>query len=118
MEQRGGANALVLALETGAVGELDVFELVDTFKLAVDEWLVGERPEMFSWLQFGRRGRQEEPVDVIRHAQAQTGVPARSVQDQHDFLLRTRSHLACEGRQLRLEERDAERGGEMKERPS
>src|SRR5215831_12291709 len=67
MEQRGGANALGLALETGAVGELRVFEFLDVLEMAVDEWRVGERPEVFGWLQFGRIRRQEVQVDVVGH---------------------------------------------------
>ena len=50
MEERGGANALGLALERGAVSQLRLFELLDAVEMAVVEGRVGERPQMFSRL--------------------------------------------------------------------
>jgi hypothetical protein len=86
------------------VGEWDVFELVDPVKMVVDEGLVDEGPEVFCRLQLGRVGWKEVQIEVVGHAEAQAAVPAGSVHHQHDLLLRTCSHLACEGRQFRLEE--------------
>ena len=70
MEQCRRANALWLALERGAVGELRFFELLDAVEMAVEQRRVGERPEVFSWLQFRGIRRQEEQVDMVGHAQA------------------------------------------------
>ena len=70
MEQRGGANAIGLALERGAVGQLRLFELLDGLEMAVVEGRVGQRPEMLGGLEFGGIGRQEEQVDMVGHAQA------------------------------------------------
>jgi hypothetical protein len=50
MEQRGGANALGLALERCTVGELRLLELFDTVEMAIDQRRVGERPEVLGWL--------------------------------------------------------------------
>ena len=70
MEQRGGADTLRLALEGGAVGKLSLFKLLDGREMAVDQRRVGERPEMFGWLEFWRIRRQEEQMDMVGHAQA------------------------------------------------
>jgi hypothetical protein len=43
MEEGGGADEVRLALEPGAVGELDVFELLDAFKMAIEQRRVDER---------------------------------------------------------------------------
>jgi hypothetical protein len=54
MEQGGGANALRLALERGAVSELDVLKVLDGLEMAVDERRMGEGPEVFGGLEFWR----------------------------------------------------------------
>lgn len=59
MEQRGGADALRLALERGAVGELRLFELLDALEMAVNQRGVGEGPEMLGGLEL-RRVRWQE----------------------------------------------------------
>ena len=53
MEQGRGADALRLALEVGAAGKLDVFELLDAGEVPVHQDRVGEWPEMLGGLQFG-----------------------------------------------------------------
>jgi len=45
-------------------------------------------------------------------------VPSRTIQDEDDFLLRTRSRLPGKGRQFRLEEGDAHTAGEVKDGPA
>ena len=115
VEQGGRADALGLALERGAVGELGVFELLDAVEMAVDERRVGQRPEVLGGLQFGRVRRQEEQVDVLGHAQAlEACQPARS-RTRTICLAGTRAHLAGKGGQLDLEERDAHAGRQMEE---
>ena len=47
---------------------------------------IGERPQMFGGLEFGRIRRQEEQVDVVGHTQALGAVPARPIQHEHDLL--------------------------------
>ncbi len=69
MEQRGGADALALTLEVGAAGELDVFQLLDRGEMPVDQAGVGQRPEVFSGLQFWGVGWQEQQVGAIRFSE-------------------------------------------------
>jgi hypothetical protein len=54
VEPRGGADARRVVLQLSTAGELDVFELVDTGKMAVDQAGVGQRPEVFGRLELGR----------------------------------------------------------------
>jgi hypothetical protein len=73
------ADAVWLRLEAGAARELDVLQLLDRGELPVDEAGIGEWPEMLSWLQFRRIRRQEEQMDMLRHAEPQARMPpARS----------------------------------------
>ena len=77
---------------------------------------IGQRPEVLGGLEFWGIGWEEVQVDVVGHAQAQTGMPSGSIQDQDDLLLGTGSRLARKGGELRFKERDAHRGGEMEQR--
>ncbi len=54
-------------------------------------------------------------MDVLGHAQPQAGMPASTVEDEHDLFGRTGADLACEGGQLSLKELDRYRGGEMED---
>ncbi len=116
MELRGGTDALALRLQGGAVGELGVFEVLNAGKMAVDEHVVGERPEVFGRLQLGRIRRQEQEVDVLGDAQPLAGVPAGAVQDEDDLLGGTGADGAGESGELDCEQGDADRGGEVEER--
>src|SRR5258708_18072909 len=79
MELRGGADAVGSLLQGGAVGQLGVFELLDTGEVPIDQHVIGERPEMRGGLQLGGVGRQEEQVDVLGHLEPLAGVPAGAV---------------------------------------
>jgi hypothetical protein len=116
MELRGRADAIRSPLQSGAMGQLGVFELLDAGKMPVDEHVVGEGPEMFSGLQLWRIRWQEEQVDVLGHLEPLAGVPARTIQDQDDLLAGAGADRRGEGDQLDCEERDADRGGEMEAR--
>jgi hypothetical protein len=118
MEQSRGADALRLALEGGAVGELDVFQLLDAREMPIHQTAIGQRPEMLSGLEFGRVRRQKEQVDVVGHAQLDAGVPAGPIEHEDDLLARTSADLAGELRQLHLKHGDADGGGQMEERPA
>ena len=84
--------------------------------MAVGERRIGERPQMFRWLEFGRIRRQKEQVDVVRHAQALGAVPAGPIQHEHNLLVGTGSDCLGKGGEFRLEEGHAHRGGQMKDR--
>src|SRR5262249_54449015 len=70
VKQRRGANALRLALERGAVGQLHRVEHLDAREVTVDEGRVGQGPQLLSRLEFRRIGRQEEQVDMVGHTQS------------------------------------------------
>lgn len=115
MEQSGGADARMLALEGGAPRKLCVFELLDAGEMAVDQGGIGESPKMLSGLQFRGIRRQEEQVDVVGDPQVHAGMPASTIEDEHDLLPGTRSDLLGKCRQFYLKERDTDRGRQMKQ---
>src|SRR5215469_7311195 len=82
MKQCSGADAPALLLKSGASSELRFLQVLDAGDVLVAERGVGQWPEVFNWLQFGRMGRQKEQVHVVRQVQVLTGVPTGSVQDQ------------------------------------
>jgi hypothetical protein len=49
---------------------LYLLELVERGEMPVDEDSIGEWPEMFGGLEFGRIRREEEQVDMLGHPQA------------------------------------------------
>ena len=55
---------------------------------------------------------------MLGHAQPQAGVPAGPIQHEHDLLRRTRADLTGEGGELDFEERDADAGRQVKDRPA
>ena len=55
-------------LKRSTMGKLNVLQLLDSGELAIDQGGVGQRPEMFSGLELGRVGREEEQVDMLRDA--------------------------------------------------
>jgi hypothetical protein len=69
VEEGGGANAVRLALQRCAVGKPCLLEVLDTLEMAINQRCVGERPEVFSRLEFWRIRRQEEQVHMVGHAQ-------------------------------------------------
>src|SRR5258707_695162 len=63
MEAGRRADKLGPRLQRAAAGELGVFELLDTGEMLVEECSVGQWPEIFGGLQFGRlRGQKEQPT--------------------------------------------------------
>ena len=119
MEQGGGTDARGLTLEIGAVGELDVFELLDRGEMPIDQARVGEGPEMLSRLQFwGVWGQEEQMEDMLGHPQAHTAMPAGTVEDQDDLFVRASADLPGERGQFHLKERDRDTRGEMEQGPT
>jgi hypothetical protein len=85
---------------------------------AIDQHGVGQRPQMLGRLELGRVRREKQQVHMVRRLQTLGAVPARSIQHQHDLLLRAGLCLPSESSELRLEERDAHARRQMKQRPS
>lgn len=59
MEEGGRADEGWVRLERNAVLGLRIFEVLDAGEMAVDEWRIGQGPQMFSGLEFGGVGREE-----------------------------------------------------------
>ena len=74
-------------------------------EVAVREGLIQNRPEVLSRLELGRvRGQAGEP-DPIQHSQVRCGVPAGTVQPEHDDAILSRPGLTGKQGQERGEER-------------
>ena len=115
MEAGGRADEIRVALEGRTAGELRVFEILEGGEVLVDQGRVGQRPEGFGGLQFGRVRWQKEHVHLVRHPQLDAGVPTGAIQHEHDLLGGTRTDVASELGQLHFEQRDAHRGGQVKD---
>jgi hypothetical protein len=65
--------------------------------MPVDDWLIDQWPEMFSGLEFGRRGRQEDEADPVGDGQTLGAMPAGVVEHEDDAALASGAGLAREG---------------------
>ena len=106
MEQRGGANALALTLEGGAAGKLGIFKGPARGEMPVDQARVGQRLYVLGGLQLGRKGRKDEQVDMLGHAQAHAGTPPLPIEHEHDLFVGIRTYLAHEVREFDFAEGD------------
>jgi hypothetical protein len=94
---------------------LRLLERVEIGEVAVGQDGIRERPQMLGWLQLWRVGRQEQEMHVLRHAQVGARVPARTVQDQHNLLLRSGPNGTGERGQFDLKKWDAHAGGQVED---
>jgi hypothetical protein len=115
MEERGGADESALRLEGDTAGSLGVLQLLDGGEMPIHQHSIGERPQMFSGLEFGGIRRQKQQMEVVRHAEALGAVPACPIQYQHNLLLGSSPDLARKRRQFRLEKGNADRGRQVKD---
>jgi len=82
----GGTDGLGLPLESVAVVRHRVFEIVEGREVLIDERLVAERPQMLGGLQFGRVGRQGDPMEAFRDLDLRAGLVTGLIKDQDDAL--------------------------------
>ena len=116
MEQRRGTDAHTLPLESDAAGRLRILQVLDGGEVVVRQDGIGERPHMFGRLQLGGIGRQEEQMQVLRHAQPCAAVPTSAVQDEDDLPVRTCSSLVSKDSQFHFKQGDTDRRGQVKDR--
>lgn len=76
------ADELFLLEELLAPSGLLLFEMVERVKAAVDQYLVGQRPQPFGRLELGAVRRQEHKGETLGHFDFLTAVPSRSIDDQ------------------------------------
>jgi len=115
VEAGSRADEIGLLLERDAAGKLGIFELLDGSEMLVDQRRIRQRPEMLSWLQFRRIGRQEKQMHMVRHAQLQAGMPPCAVEHQHNLLVRTSADLARKRGQFHFKERDTDGGRQVED---
>lgn len=60
--------------------------------MSVDQWFIGQWPQVLGRLQLGRIGRQEEQVQTFWNGERLTGMPAGAVEHQHNLLVSARSY--------------------------
>jgi hypothetical protein len=68
VEEGSRADERWLGLERHTALGLRFLQVLDGGEMAVDQWRVGERPEVFSWLHFWRIRWQEVQGDGIGDA--------------------------------------------------
>jgi hypothetical protein len=86
MEAGELTQAFGLAFKKAATGVLSRDELVEIGEGAVDDALVGHRPEHLGRLQFGRVGGQADGVDALGPHQRLGAVPACALEQERDAL--------------------------------
>lgn len=92
-------NEFLVLLECPTALGLHGFERLQTVEVAIGKRLVGERPEMFGWLQFRRVGGKEEEMEALWYLHRLPGMPAGAIQHQEDPFGETSVHLPGEGGQ-------------------
>ncbi len=73
-------------LQCHAALSLGIFQVFDGGEGAIGEDRVGERPEVFSGLELGRVGGQEQEVDVLGDLYLDAAMPASPVEGEDDFV--------------------------------
>ena len=114
-EAGGEAYQILLPLERDTARHLGILELLDGGEMTIDERRIGERPQMFRWLEFGRIRRQKEQVDMVWHRAALGAVPTGPIQHEDNLLVGTGSYCLGKGGEFRLEEGHTHRRGQVKD---
>ena len=90
MEQRACADSAALLDQGNAALADNLFEILDSLEIGVDQRLIDKLPEVLGWLQLRAVSRLENQPDAIGHSQVFWAMPARAVELQYDALV-----LAC-----------------------
>jgi hypothetical protein len=106
------ADEVRLLLEGEAALGLDGFQAGEIGEAPIGEWLVGERPEMLSRLEFRGVGRQGDQMDAVWDLDCLSGVPPSAIQDQRDPFGWSCPHIPSEGGQHLAEEGSGDGGEE------
>jgi hypothetical protein len=110
MEVGARADQLRLVLQHDTPVRLSCLQVVEGWEHPIGHPLVGERPQAFTGLQFGRVGWQEEQMNAFGHHQLLAGVPASSIQHQQDPFALASSDSLGELRQSNREHFCRDRG--------
>ena len=115
-EAGGEAYQILLPLERNTARHLGILKLLNRGEMTVGERRIGERPQMFRWLEFGRIRRQKEQVDVVWHPCTLGAVPTGPIQHEDNLLVGTGSYCLGKGGKFHLEEGHTHRCGHVKDR--
>ncbi len=110
-------DLVTAVLEDNTAVRLDILQLVQGLEVPIDEWRVGERPEAFGRLDFGRVGWQKRQVDMRRNGQMSAGMPAGAVEHQDDLAVRPRPGVFGKVGQFEAEHVGVDGGGGVPDRP-
>jgi hypothetical protein len=82
-----GANALRLVQEGLAAVDLNLFQVVEGVKRPIRHAFIGQGPEPFAGLQFGRVVWQKDQMESFRDDQLGAAMPTRPIKHEDDCLL-------------------------------
>jgi hypothetical protein len=92
-------DAVAVGVERDALGGDGGIALGESVEVPVGDGLVDMHPERLGGLQFGRAGRQGDEADAFWHDETMGGVPAGTVQYEHDDALAPCGGLTGEERE-------------------
>ena len=113
MKEGGATDPGVLPLQGVAAGSKGVFEGSERGKVRIDQRIIGELPEVFSGLELGGVGRQEDEMEALRDLEQRTDVIPGLVEHEHDTLGRTRAHGTGKRLQRHAHDRGVDGRGEL-----
>ena len=103
MEERAGADHILLSDQGGAAPADNLFKILDGLEMGVDQWLIDELPEVLGGLHFGAVRRLKHEPDAIWDCQVFRAMPSSVIELQHDALVFARACRFGEVHQDRLE---------------
>lgn len=92
MEESAPADLVEAVSEVHTAVVEHASEFVEGGEAPIDQWLVGETPEAFRRLKFGRVGGKEDEVDASWDHQLLRLVPSGAVKDQDDLVVLAGAH--------------------------
>jgi len=85
MEEGHGANSFWLVEQGLTALDLSVFQVIEGVKRLIRHAFIGQGPEPFAGLQFGRVGRQKDQMEAIGDDQLGTALPAGAIKHQNQL---------------------------------
>ncbi len=86
MEERAGADHILLPDQRGTALADNLFEILDGLEIGVDQWLVDELPEVLGGLHLGAMRRLKHEPDAVWDCQVFRAVPSSVIELKDDAL--------------------------------
>src|SRR6266487_4222198 len=93
METGRSTNEGSLGLHPTAPLNLNLLQGIESGKAAIGQGFIGQRPEPFAGLSFGRRRGQKGQLEPRRETQVRTAMPASPIKDEQNGFLWSGSNL-------------------------